>query len=249
MLTGDSDDEAERDARARRRGPLPHQALLAAAPLRLVDRLGARRADAPRAPRSRRPGPMHRRARPARRRAGPRARAARAAWPAAPPSARAKPSHARAKERKLVRRRCGARRASGRCRRGRRCRRRRRSCWRARRRASPRRVRTGRQSIAIRNRLIGSRALRTAAGRLGQRSRRRKRMKLGVHIGYWGLGLTADEQLKLVQRGGVARLRLGVDRGGLRVRRRDDPRLARAGHRARSSSARRSSRCPAARPR
>ena len=24
-------------------------------------------------------------------------------------------------------------------------------------------------------------------------------MKLGVHIGYWGLGLTADEQLKLVR--------------------------------------------------
>ena len=24
-------------------------------------------------------------------------------------------------------------------------------------------------------------------------------MKLGVHIGYWGLGLTADEQLELVQ--------------------------------------------------
>jgi alkanesulfonate monooxygenase SsuD/methylene tetrahydromethanopterin reductase-like flavin-dependent oxidoreductase (luciferase family) len=48
-----------------------------------------------------------------------------------------------------------------------------------------------------------------------------------VHIGYWGLGLTAEEQLELVPGGRAARLRLGLDGRGLRLRRRDDPRLAR----------------------
>ena len=46
-------------------------------------------------------------------------------------------------------------------------------------------------------------------------------MKLGVHIGYWGLGLTADQQLAIVQEAE----RLGYDsrlgRGGLRLGRRD----------------------------
>ena len=54
-------------------------------------------------------------------------------------------------------------------------------------------------------------------------------MKLGLHIGYWGLGLTAQQQLELV----LEAERLGydsrLDRRGLRLRRRDDPRLARAG--------------------
>ena len=55
-------------------------------------------------------------------------------------------------------------------------------------------------------------------------------MKLGcVHIGYWGLGLSAEEQLRARPRGGVARLRLGLGRGGLRLRRRHHPRLARPG--------------------
>src|SRR4051794_14583015 len=63
----------------------------------------------------------------------------------------------------------------------------------------PRRVCSGRHSIAVCKRVIGSRALR----RMGRQARSIRRgsetMKLGVHIGYWGLGLTADEQLKLVR--------------------------------------------------
>ena len=74
-------------------------------------------------------------------------------------------------------------------------------------------------------------------------------MKLGVHIGYWGLGLTSEDQLGIVQEAE----RLGYDSvwaaeaygsdtatilGLARRADLDDP--ARVG---------RSSRCPAARPR
>ena len=52
-------------------------------------------------------------------------------------------------------------------------------------------------------------------------------MKLGVHIGYWGLGLTREDQLAIVQEAE----RLGYDSRlggrGLRLGRGDDPRLAR----------------------
>ena len=54
-------------------------------------------------------------------------------------------------------------------------------------------------------------------------------VKLGLHIGYWGMGLNAQQQLELVLGGRAARLRLGLDRRGLRLRRGDDPGLARAG--------------------
>ena len=54
-------------------------------------------------------------------------------------------------------------------------------------------------------------------------------MKLGVHIGYWGLGLTARRPARDRPGGGEARLRLGLDGRGVRVGRGDDPRLAGAG--------------------
>ena len=42
-------------------------------------------------------------------------------------------------------------------------------------------------------------------------------MKLGVHIGYWGLGLSSEDQLDIVQGGRAARLRLRLGRRGLRL--------------------------------
>src|SRR3954452_24965401 len=62
-----------------------------------------------------------------------------------------------------------------------------------------RRVCAGRQSIAVCNRVIGSRALRRMGPQARPLRRRSEAMKLGVHIGYWGLGLSAEEQLKLVR--------------------------------------------------
>ena len=73
-------------------------------------------------------------------------------------------------------------------------------------------------------------------------------MRLGLNVGYWGLGLTAEEQLELVHGGRGGGLRLGVDRRGLRLRRRDRARLARRRRPSASGSARRSSRCPARSP-
>ena len=71
-------------------------------------------------------------------------------------------------------------------------------------------------------------------------------MKLGLHIGYWGLGLTAPQQLELV----LEAERLGYDSVWTAEAYGSDAAtilaLARAGDRRRSSSARRSSRCPAA---
>src|SRR3954464_8733069 len=73
-----------------------------------------------------------------------------------------------------------------------------------------RRVRTGRQSIARRRASIGERArdigLRaskaTPSSPRWKAVRRRGKaacMKLGVHIGYWGLGLTSADQLEIVR--------------------------------------------------
>src|SRR5215211_4347781 len=62
-----------------------------------------------------------------------------------------------------------------------------------------RRVCSGRQSIAVCNRVIGSRALRRMGPQARRHEPRSEAMKLGVHIGYWGLGLGAEEQLKLVR--------------------------------------------------
>src|SRR6476660_6536686 len=73
-----------------------------------------------------------------------------------------------------------------------------------------RRVRTGRQSIARRRSSIGERArdigLRAskatpppARWKVGWRRGKAACMKLGVHIGYWGLGLTSQDQLEIVQ--------------------------------------------------
>ena len=72
-------------------------------------------------------------------------------------------------------------------------------------------------------------------------------MKLGVHIGYWGLGLTSEDQLKIVQEAE----RLGYDSVWAAEAYGSDAAtvLGLAGgdrHRG-SSSARRSSRCPDAR--
>jgi F420-dependent oxidoreductase-like protein len=72
------------------------------------------------------------------------------------------------------------------------------------------RVRAGRQSIAVRNRLIGSRAFRTLRTVDPARLRRqpaKRTLRLGLHIGYWGLGMTAQEQLELV----LEAERLGYD--------------------------------------
>src|SRR3954469_13221463 len=84
-----------------------------------------------------------------------------------------------------------------------------------------RRVRTGRQSIARRRSSIGERArdigLRaskaTPSSPRWKAVRRRGKaacMKLGVHIGYWGLGLTSADQLEIV----LEAERLGYDSGG-----------------------------------
>src|SRR3954467_5362409 len=81
-----------------------------------------------------------------------------------------------------------------------------------------RRVRTGRQSIARRRSSIGERA-RDIGFRASKATpwpprwkavRRRGKaacMKLGVHIGYWGLGLTSADQLEIV----LEAERLGFD--------------------------------------
>src|SRR3954454_14047297 len=72
------------------------------------------------------------------------------------------------------------------------------------------RVRTGRQSIARRRSSVGERArdicLRASEApppRAGWADRRgggkASCMKLGVHIGYWGLGLTSQDQLEIVR--------------------------------------------------
>src|SRR3954454_14527267 len=72
------------------------------------------------------------------------------------------------------------------------------------------RVRAGRQSIARRRSSIGERARDigfarfggyAAAGAMGSGPGRGKAacMKLGVHIGYWGLGLTSQDQLEIVR--------------------------------------------------
>src|SRR4051812_14935464 len=73
-----------------------------------------------------------------------------------------------------------------------------------------RRVRTGRQSIARRRSSIGERArgigLRAskttrppARWKVERRRGKADCMKLGVHVGYWGLGLTSQDQLEIVQ--------------------------------------------------
>src|SRR6185436_18624850 len=73
-----------------------------------------------------------------------------------------------------------------------------------------RRVRTGRPSIARRRSSIGGRArdigLRAskatpppARWKVVRRRGKATCMKLGVHIGYWGLGLTSQDQLEIVQ--------------------------------------------------
>src|SRR5918994_2048973 len=54
------------------------------------------------------------------------------------------------------------------------------------------RVRSGRPSMARRRSSIGERRRRMASGRMPS-------MRLGVHIGYWGLGLSSADQLEIVQ--------------------------------------------------
>ncbi len=74
-------------------------------------------------------------------------------------------------------------------------------------------------------------------------------MKLGVHIGYWGLGLTREDQLEIVQEAE----RLGYDSVWAAEAYGSDAATILgwvAGQTSRRSrSARRSSRCPAARRR
>src|SRR3954451_1085245 len=128
------------------------------------------------------------------------------------------------------------------------------------------RVRAGRQSMALLRLLIGSRVFRTGAHGtrarpVATRGERILAVRLGLHIGYWGLGLTAQEQLELVLEaerlrhhlrwaagghgGGSATTPCGRRRPTGRTPQRSSPgsRAARSG----SSSARRSSRCPGAR--
>src|SRR5215210_2226996 len=74
------------------------------------------------------------------------------------------------------------------------------------------RVRAGRQSMAVLSLLIGSRVFRTGAHgkrapRAATRGERILAVRLGLHIGYWGLGMTAGEQLELV----LEAERLGYD--------------------------------------
>src|SRR3954453_8872586 len=73
-------------------------------------------------------------------------------------------------------------------------------------------VPAGRHSRAFLSLLIGSRAFRTGAHGtrarpVATRGERILAVRLGLHIGYWGLGLTAEEQLELV----VEAERLGYD--------------------------------------
>ena len=73
-------------------------------------------------------------------------------------------------------------------------------------------------------------------------------MKLGVHIGYWGMGLTSEDQLTIVQEAE----RLGYDSVWAAEAYGSDTATVLgwlAGQTARSASAPASSRCPAARPR
>ena len=91
-------------------------------------------------------------------------------------------------------------------------------------------------------RIVGRRA------RRGGKLRKEPCMKLGVHIGYWGLGLTAQEQLELV----LEAERLGYDSVWTAEAYGSDAATILgwlAGRPSGSSSARRSSRCPAAAPR
>src|SRR3954462_7348404 len=74
------------------------------------------------------------------------------------------------------------------------------------------RVRAGRQSMAVLSLLIGSRVFRTGAHGtrarpMATRGERILAVRLGLHIGYWGLGMTAGEQLELV----LEAERLGYD--------------------------------------
>src|SRR3954452_4233674 len=74
------------------------------------------------------------------------------------------------------------------------------------------RVRAGRQSMALLRLLIGSRVFRTGAHGtrarpVATRGERILAVRLGLHIGYWGLGMTAEEQLELV----LEAERLGYD--------------------------------------
>src|SRR3954453_20852398 len=74
------------------------------------------------------------------------------------------------------------------------------------------RVRAGRQSMEVLSVLIGSRVFRTGAHGtrappVATRGERNLAVRLGLHIGYWGLGMTADEQLELV----LEAERLGYD--------------------------------------
>src|SRR3954471_15065249 len=74
------------------------------------------------------------------------------------------------------------------------------------------RVRAGRQPMAVLRLLIGSRVFRTGAHGtrarpVATRGERILAVRLGLHIGYWGLGMTAGEQLELV----LEAERLGYD--------------------------------------
>src|SRR3954451_24225756 len=74
------------------------------------------------------------------------------------------------------------------------------------------RVRAGRQPMAGLRLLIGSRVFRTGAHGtrarpVATRGERILAVRLGLHIGYWGLGMTAGEQLELV----LEAERLGYD--------------------------------------
>ena len=146
-------------------------------------------------------------------------------------------------------RRGGGRRASGRCRRGRRCRRRRRSGGSRIPSSIASRVGSGRAAMARSSAVIGSRApahdrgtpRRGAATTAG----RTLAVKLGLHIGYWGLGPDRAAAARARAGGRAARLRLacGPPRPTAPTPRRSSPGSRRRP--TRSSSARRSSRCPA----
>src|SRR4051812_49771527 len=74
------------------------------------------------------------------------------------------------------------------------------------------RARAGRQSMAglspvIRWRVFRTGAHGTRAPPIATRGERILAVRLGLHIGYWGLGMTADEQLELV----LEAERLGYD--------------------------------------
>src|SRR3954462_14970988 len=77
------------------------------------------------------------------------------------------------------------------------------------------RVRRGRHSTARRRSSLAERRERIGLPRPRYRAwlepgRGATRMKLGVHIGYWGLGLTSQDQVEIVQEAE----RLGYDSGG-----------------------------------